>query len=96
MIVANLVVSWEPYRDRVSNTLYGIILLITKTVKNHCRKHVLNVVSHFECLESVECWCSHLGKCCQVDRSVKDCICNNCLLMSDNTTLYKNYNVVEH
>jgi hypothetical protein len=20
---------------------------------------------HFECLESIDCWCSHLGKCCQ-------------------------------
>ena len=27
-MVANLVVSWEPYKDRVSNTLYGSIFYL--------------------------------------------------------------------
>jgi hypothetical protein len=38
---------------------------------------------YFECLESIDCWCFHLERYCQVDRSIKDCICDNCLLTRD-------------
>lgn len=63
-------------------------LLITKTVKSHCKKHVLNVADILN-VESIECWCFHLGKYCQLDRSIKGYMCKNCLLTADDLVFTK-------
>jgi hypothetical protein len=71
-------------RNRLKiNCIYCSKVINYKDYLGSLQKTCPKCSRHFECLESTGCWCFHLDRYWQVDTSINDCICNDCLLTGD-------------